>query len=1055
MKKAKNKLRTFLHEKNCLLVLDDVWKQQDIEIFPSDIALRCRILITTRNKQAVKHLCDEVIEIGLLSRQKSISLLLKAVNKEETQFTIENLPTEAEAIIKECGYLPLAINIAGSMIAAGNIRSWGYILTALQKADLEHLKQQFPEYPLYPDLFRVLHVSVEELNTLLREKYVQFAVFAEDMAIPQEAIFTLWADDELEEYKFDSFLSELVERSLIQKINDDNYTLHSLQLDYLKSCIKKEGTTLKALHQSFIERLGDPLTLKFDYAWRNYIWHLVNAGKEHKALELLRDFRWIEVKLFATDIYALLNDYELLDMSEPLKDEIYKALRLSSYGLSQYKDQLASQLLLRVSEDDNTKLFLNDCKNYSRTSWLRPVTTTGNKFIQPDRIFRTYEDRITDVSTNINYLIVSTVKGNVYIWDKINGRSIKKINAHSGAVNDILLFDHYFVTCGTDALIKVWNLDNNEVKIGEGHSNSIWRMQAFKDNIISASNDGTIRMWSKEGRQLDTLLFLPSVIPQIQIFHNNLLMCCSGEVIYIYNLDTNEEVHQLEHLGRVTSFIVLGDKLISASTDNSIKIWEIDSGYQIANLAIEPKDIYNMAACETSVYIGSFTDPTLLVLNTETCDIVKFPLYTREGIYSMVIYKGYLIASLFSSNIRIFSLQDPSKTFDLTGIPDASQVLSLDGDILYAGTYGGMVYSWNLAFIGTWSQSNNILPSEDTGGIICLKSANEKLFVTTSGRHLQCYNFNECKLSFSTDMRRFYSMPGLNLQTYDFALFDKYISVSDWDGNIIFLDSANGEQLFSTHDFLSSYNAIELSSILADPDTPPYPLAVICIQISSDIIAATTVNGFLRIWDISHKKEVGRLYLGEFGSNTFMVDDFIIFPISNGELLLVNRNSYAIDLTLKGHTQFVTSYGTYRKKLLTASGDGKIKIWSLDHPNSPITIEAHTAQITDIKVYNNFLISCSMDSTLKVWNLENFQLVTTIKGLQDFQSLQISNDKLIACSRSGLIGVYDLKNSFEETAKFISDDLPYFLEPSSKYNKIAFGGRSGKVHFLEPVGFEL
>ncbi len=79
--------------------------------------------------------------------------------------------------------------------------------------------------------------------------------------------------------------------------------------------------------------------------------------------------------------------------------------------------------------------------------------------------------------------------GNIYIWDKINGKLIKKFNAHSDAVNDISVLNNHLVTCGRDALIKVWNLESDEVKIGEGHQDSIWRMQACRDNIISASRN--------------------------------------------------------------------------------------------------------------------------------------------------------------------------------------------------------------------------------------------------------------------------------------------------------------------------------------------------------------------------------------------------------------------------------------------------------------------------------------------------------------------------------------------------------------------------------------
>src|SRR5437870_4109199 len=74
-----------------------------------------------------------------------------------------------------------------------------------------------------------------------------------------------------------------------------------------------------------------------------------------------------------------------------------------------------------------------------------------------------------------------------------------------------------------------------------------------------------------------------------------------------------------------------------------------------------------------------------------------------------------------------------------------------------------------------------------------------------------------------------------------------------------------------------------------------------------------------------------------------------------------------------------------------------------------------------------FLLSCPIDSTLKVWNLESHELVYHHRYLK-MKILKLST--LCTCSGSGLIGNYDLKNDLRETAKYISDDLSYFLQVS-------------------------
>ncbi len=377
---AKNKLRESLQQKNCLIVLDDVWQQQDIQIFPSDEALRCRLLITTRNKQTVQNLAAKIVEIDLLNNDDARSLLAKAASgsDETKKYTVEKLPNEANAIIKECGNLPFAIDMAGGMICAGDTGRWNDVLQALQEADLAYIEQQFPDYP-YPNLFKVLDVSVVSLEEPTNSKYRQLAVFPRDAGIPKEIIHTLWKKDGESERHTNKLLDELVARSLIQRTNDGFYSLHDLQVDYLKTT----STNLKVLNKGLISRLGDPLHLSNEYAWNNYIWHLKEAGEIETATKLLQTYEWIEAKLFASDINELLKDYELFDGFEKEIELIYNTLKLSAYILAEDKNQLAVNVIGRLGNFESQLIaeFVEKAQKYDKKPWLKPVISSMNPAI--------------------------------------------------------------------------------------------------------------------------------------------------------------------------------------------------------------------------------------------------------------------------------------------------------------------------------------------------------------------------------------------------------------------------------------------------------------------------------------------------------------------------------------------------------------------------------------------------------------------------------------------------------------------------------------------------
>jgi WD40 repeat protein len=102
----------------------------------------------------------------------------------------------------------------------------------LRAADLEKIKADFPDYP-YPNLFRTIEVSVEQLDATTRERYLALAVLLDSMAAHPAIQQTLWRTDEGEAAET---AEKLIELSLAQREADGlSIRLHGLQLDYVRA----------------------------------------------------------------------------------------------------------------------------------------------------------------------------------------------------------------------------------------------------------------------------------------------------------------------------------------------------------------------------------------------------------------------------------------------------------------------------------------------------------------------------------------------------------------------------------------------------------------------------------------------------------------------------------------------------------------------------------------------------------------------------------------------------------------------------------------------------
>ncbi|RWR88070.1 putative disease resistance protein isoform X1 [Cinnamomum micranthum f. kanehirae] len=124
--------------KKFLLILDDMWKQFDLDKVGIPIPSEengCKVVLTTRNKRICGQMQAHAIEVRVLSEQESWEFFkdIVAVGGVILSKDIENL---AKGVAKECCNLPLAIKtVGGSMCGVDNDAVWMDALKDLKEAN--------------------------------------------------------------------------------------------------------------------------------------------------------------------------------------------------------------------------------------------------------------------------------------------------------------------------------------------------------------------------------------------------------------------------------------------------------------------------------------------------------------------------------------------------------------------------------------------------------------------------------------------------------------------------------------------------------------------------------------------------------------------------------------------------------------------------------------------------------------------------------------------------------------------------------------------------------
>ena len=284
------------------------------------------------------------------------------------------------------------------------------------------------------------------------------------------------------------------------------------------------------------------------------------TGNSEIYYKTLTDFDFISLKIQYSKfgIEALIRDYALIEDPEILEkleeDEkleteqvktlklIQRALQLSAHVLNQDPNQLVGQLWGRLQncpQPEIQKILADAAQSKSETIWLRPTIAS------------------------------LTIPG---------GSLLRTLTAHYMSVNSVVIApDGKTAVSGSgDNTLKVWDLQTGKkISTLTGHNSYVFAVAIAPDGktAVSGSNDNTLKLWDLQtGKEIEKI-------------KKNLFKY----VIYIFkqlfNLLKIEQISTLTgHNDSVRAVAIApdGKTAVSASDDNTLKQWDLETGKEIS-----------------------------------------------------------------------------------------------------------------------------------------------------------------------------------------------------------------------------------------------------------------------------------------------------------------------------------------------------------------------------------------------------------------------------------------------------------------------------------------
>ncbi len=293
-----------------LLVIDDVWTAEQVEPFLVGGSTAVR-LFTTRQRDALPVAATR-IAVDQMTTGEARSML------------DAGLPTElVEEALDSTGRWPVLLALVQGAVRDGvtaggdPVEELREILRALRSDGITFLDVS-DEGSRSRAVADTIEASLRRLTPDERERYLELALFGEDVLIPGEVLARLWAyTGEWSAFRSRRFCARLFGLSLLAayRRSPDEAQLHDVVRTYLRQRTADRRATLDrkivAAHRDLAPAGWAMLPPEATYLWSWLPSHLWGAGLGDELNSLLSDPRWLLRKLHFVGPAALEADLSL------------------------------------------------------------------------------------------------------------------------------------------------------------------------------------------------------------------------------------------------------------------------------------------------------------------------------------------------------------------------------------------------------------------------------------------------------------------------------------------------------------------------------------------------------------------------------------------------------------------------------------------------------------------------------------------------------------------------------------------------------------------------
>jgi WD40 repeat protein len=456
------------------------------------------------------------------------------------------------------------------------------------------------------------------------------------------------------------------------------------------------------------------------YCLRHLPDHLNETGRENDARKALLDFDFIQAKLCATDVNALIADYASFGNEADLK-LVQSTIRLSAHVLARDPRQLAGQLTGRLlgNSTPHAQTLLSQAAQWQSWQWLRPLTpslTQSGGFLIGTLEGHTDLVQAVAVTPDGRRAVSASSDRTLRLWDLESGQTLRALDGHSGSVQAVAVTSdgRRAVSGSDDGTLRMWDLESGQtLRTLQGHTGPVQAVAVTLDGrrAVSASSDRELRIWDLEsGETLRTLNgHQGPVNAAVTPDGRRAVSASSDRTVCLWELESGQMLHALKgHTNWIQAVVVTpcGRRAVSGSSDCTLRIWDLESSQTLRKL--EGHGSWVQAVVVTPDgrrAVSASNDRRLRVWDLKSAQTQLVLEGHEEGVSAVALTPdgNYAVSASHDRTLRLWDLKTGQslRTFWGHTSPVQAVAVTFDGSRVVSASSDRTLRVWDFESAGT------------------------------------------------------------------------------------------------------------------------------------------------------------------------------------------------------------------------------------------------------------------------------------------------------------------------------------------------------------------